>query len=83
MRRWRVKCVKAHKLPCGHEIQNDVLHCGKIKTKGWRGKNRRLLFFVLFRLYIIYMERGRGRATKGDQAAADKTADKTVAKLTA
>ena len=47
MRRWRVKCVKAHKLPCGHEIQNDVLHCGNNKTKRADGINRRLFSIFL------------------------------------
>ena len=41
MRRWRVKSAVAYEIPCGYEMQNDVLHSGKniqrvdgIKTVG-------------------------------------------------
>ena len=46
MRRWRVKCVKAHELPYGHELQNRVLHGGKGMIEKTRKKQgvKALLF---------------------------------------
>ena len=56
----------------------------KDKAKGLAVlKPSALIFRPISPIYYIYMERGRARATKGDQGAADKTADKTAVKLTA
>ena len=59
MRRWRVKCVKAHELPCGHEMQNVVLRCGKnIKRVG--GVKTVGSYLSSYFAYILYIWKGEG-----------------------